>query len=141
MLRCSNCGFKNDENCKYCQNCGLSLIKDNTENLDRNDVKNNKDKFKQKNKKIEISALLAIFLPGISYFYLEQWYRGILFFLFFPILFFYMAIKAAVYTMVYPISINETAYIIVIISLIVYVIQIYDIIQLTRKINNGDILF
>ena len=88
-----------------------------------------------------ISILLAIFLPGISYFYIEQWYSGILFLLLIPLIFISYAVIAAFYSTTYNISSEIGVYLVVLTWFVLYIFQIYKVIKLTKLINQGIIRF
>ena len=132
MIKCPRCGFHNQNNDKYCIYCGFKLIS----NLD-----NASDKTVIKQKNMVISILLAIFLPGISYFYIEQWYSGILFLLLIPLIFISYSVIAAFYSTTYNISSEIGVYLVMLTWLVLYIFQIYKVIKLTKLINQGIIRF
>ncbi|OED30534.1 hypothetical protein [Methanosphaera sp. WGK6] len=120
MIRCPNCDFENYDKTKYCVDCGKNLTN-----------------IKQTNTfKLRVSLILAIILPGISYFYLKQIYKGLMFLMLFPLLFFNFLFIGGEYMICYPISINLITLFLEIIFVILYLFQIYDIIKITKKANN-----
>ena len=123
MTKCPHCGCENDINNVICLNCG-SYLEIST----------------IKNKNVGLSLFLAAVLPGIAYFYLEQYYRGILYFsLLFSVIF-----SLALFTAFYgPNRIIEEIYINSVFSsfICLYILQIYDVIKRTKLINDGIIRF
>lgn len=66
-MRCSSCGFDNDDKDKYCGNCGATLKKDNNSYAGDLDVYQNiKNKKSLDNKKIILSVVLVLFLISVG---------------------------------------------------------------------------
>lgn len=123
MVKCSTCDFENPDDNTYCIRCGSKIIKHEKTSADV--------------KTLEVSIILAIFLPGISYFYLKQWRRGILFFLVFPIMLFNFAFIAGFYTMTYTLDVFIITVLLIISFSVLYLVQIYDVVKITKLINRG----
>ncbi|MBQ6443362.1 MAG: hypothetical protein IJJ11_01635 [Methanosphaera sp.] len=135
MIRCLRCATNCDDDLKYCPNCGNNLMTNNSAN-------NIQSNYQIKNKRLEIALLLSIFLPGISYFYLELWYRGILFYLSYVLFFIILGIKSGFYyTYGNTLNVNHISMLILFIYLLVYVFQVIDVIKRTNMINNAQIRF
>ena len=131
MKKCLKCGSNIEDESRFCQYCGYELT------ADFNEFPN----IICKEKRMEISLLLAIFLPGISYFYLGLFKRGILYLLSFMILFLVLAIKSGFYTNISQINTQVLAILYIIVGLCIYVYQIIDVIEKTKMINNKYIRF
>lgn len=125
MTKCPICGYENPKENTTCTYCGSSLF---------NERSNNNPFDKPRN--MAVSIILAIFLPGISYFYLKQWYKGLYLILLFPILMFVYPFVGGMYISIYPISISLITGLLLITYLLLYLLQIYDIIQQTKILNN-----
>lgn len=135
MIRCLRCGTNCDDNLRYCPNCGNDL----TASGFAGDIQSD---YHRKNKRLEIALLLSIFLPGISYFYLELWYRGILFYLSYVLFFLILGIKSGFYyTYGNNLNVDYISMLILFIYLLVYVFQVIDVIKRTNMINNAQIRF
>ncbi|WP_455644978.1 hypothetical protein [Methanosphaera sp.] len=119
MIRCPKCDFENYDKTEYCVNCGKNLT-----NIEQTHT------FK-----LSISLILAIILPGISYFYLKQTYKGLMFFALFPLLLINFAFIGGEYTICYPISVKMIISLLKIVLVMLYLFQIYDIIKITKKVN------
>ncbi|MDO5825830.1 MAG: zinc ribbon domain-containing protein [Methanosphaera sp.] len=135
MHRCLRCSTQCDDNVRYCPNCGSNLAID--------DMKSTVQRqYRTKIKRLEIALLLSIFLPGISYFYLELWYRGVLFYLSYVIFFLVLGLKSGLYQS-YAHNVNSThiAMLIIAIYFLIYVFQVIDVIKRTNMINEGKIIF
>ncbi len=126
MSKCPICSQENSEYNTYCLNCGFKL---------NNKVKN------KKSKSYETSLILSIVLPGISYFYLEQWYRGFLFYVVCGAFFFVSAVFSVLYDIIYPFDTEIIAIMIIVFYILCYLYQIYDVHRLTKLINLGEITF
>ncbi len=126
MAKCPICSQENSDYNTFCLNCGFRL---NTTNR------------KRKSKSHEASLILSIFLPGISYFYLEQWYRGLLFFVSIFGFFFATSIFAILYDGIYNLDDLVITYMLIVFYAGLYIYQIYDIHRITKLINVGEITF
>lgn len=135
MIRCLRCSTDCDDNLSYCPNCGNNLMTNNLTNVIQ-------ENYHVKNKRLEIALLLSIFLPGISYFYLELWYRGVLFYLSYILFFLILGIKSGFYyTYGNNLNVNYISMLILGIYLLVYIFQVIDVIKRTNMINEGQIRF
>jgi len=131
MKKCLKCGSNVEDENRFCQYCGYELTDDI----------NGFPNIICKEKRMEISVLLAIFLPGISYFYLGLFKRGILYLLSFMILFLVLAIKSGFYTNIAQINTQILAIVYIIVCLCIYAYQIMDVVEKTKMINNKYIRF
>lgn len=125
MVKCLNCGETSENDANYCSYCGSNITSDINYNISR----------KQKNQ--DVSLLLAIILPGISYFYLGLWKRGILYYSSFILIFIVVAVKAGFYNNIELINTQVLLLTILIFFLLVYVYQIFDVVRKTMMINNS----
>lgn len=127
MMQCLKCGSNIEDQSNFCPYCGCNL----TTNMQESSY------FVIKHKSREVSLLLALFLPGFSYFYLGLFKRGILYFLSFVIILFILPIKAGFYGNIVMVNSQVLLVILSIFSLCIYLYQIYDVIQKTKYINSG----
>ena len=107
-MKCNVCGCENNNTNTTCIKCGNNLT---------NQV-NNMNSTTQHKIKI-IPLILSIILPGISYLYLRQYLRALVFLLVFPLIFFSFAFMI-------PSRVSLAAYMIIIIIALVYIYQIID---------------
>lgn len=133
MVRCLRCATECADHIRYCPICGNDLTSNNS---------HIQKTYQRKSKRLEVALLLSIFLPGISYFYLELWYRGVLFYLSYILFFLVLGIKSGFYyTYNHTLNADYISMLILIVYFLVYVFQVIDIIRRTNMINEGKIRF
>ncbi len=120
MIKCPVCGYENKNN-NVCVNCEFNLKSHSETN----------EKYGSRN--IILSIILSMFLPGISYFYLRQWYRGFLFILLYPVLLFNFSMVGALYDSIF--TLEFTSIVLLTLYILMYIIQIIDVIKITQQLN------
>ena len=91
-MQCDKCGFKNEENLKYCGNCGNKLAILKPAQILKNEIELNKDPYAKNYKKIFSICLYSvigcvIFIIFLSFFIHLNWagFIGTIFDIFFNI--------------------------------------------------------
>lgn len=120
MNICPICGCENSDENINCSACGSKLVS----------VSSDSEYTKLiQSKNSNLAIILSVILPGFSYFYLKQWYKGILFFLLFPLLFVFYSLIYAFYRQIGPLKVDYVALLLMITYFVLYVLQIIDIIK------------
>ena len=78
-MKCDKCGFENEENSKYCSNCGNKLIKSETTKETKNKLKQNTEPFDNNYKKIFNICFYSVigcvaFIVFLSFFIYLNWF-------------------------------------------------------------------
>lgn len=116
-MKCNICGCENDNRNITCIKCGNNLT-NNMNSTNMNSTTTHKIRI--------FPLILSIILPGISYLYLRQYTRALLFLLVFPLIFFTIAIILSFYTTMIPSRVSLAAYIIILVVALAYIYQIVD---------------